>query len=154
MRWWKLAKLAAVLALGLLLSAAVIAFWPEPTAPPTRATEENFWRLSRSMHRGSALELSYEGTRSEVEAILGPPGDYRTRPATFDPPFCYLGRYPPTLPKTTLKWQTDVVEIQVVFDASGHVLAMGSSKFKYISTASEWDQFCWVLKRRWHRWFP
>jgi hypothetical protein len=148
-----LVRSAALGAVAVLLSAAVLVFWPE-IAQPTRATEENFVCLQGSMHRGSPLELRYEGTRSEVEAFLGAPGDYRTRPGTFRPPRCYVGHYPPGLPKTTLIWQTDDIAIHVVVDSAGNVLAMDSSTFKYISTASEWERFCWDLKRRWHRWFP
>ena len=58
-------KLLVVLAgLAVLVAAGAVVLWPEP---PSRITRENFDRVREGM------------TQAEVEAILGPPGDYRTR---------------------------------------------------------------------------
>jgi hypothetical protein len=158
MRWRKLLARVAVLCLvAVLLTAALLAFWPETAAEPTRVTKENLHHLRRSMVRGVTSMYWYEGTRTQVEAVLGPPGDYRTQPGTFDSSICHVCFPPGTgrnLPLTELVWLADTIEIHVVVDASDNVVGIGESNFKYISTASEWERFCWVLKRRWHRWFP
>jgi hypothetical protein len=150
----RLTRLAIALAIAGLLSAAALVFWPVPADKhqQTGVTEENFLHICRSMHRGSTTGGWYEGMRSQAEAVLGPPGDYRTRPVIFDPPSC-PGRYPPGTPRTVLVWQTDMVEIHVIVDPRGTVLGMGSST-QVISQPGEWDRFHWDLKRRWHRWFP
>ncbi len=71
---------AELLALGVALSVnavGMLLLWvaprPEPVPnspapPPPRVTRENLYRIKYGM------------TRAEVEAILGPPGDYTTPP--------------------------------------------------------------------------
>jgi hypothetical protein len=59
-----------VLGVGLLLGAGVFVLWPRPD----RITQENCDRIKEGM------------SFAEVEAILGPPGDYRTGPTDPDLP--------------------------------------------------------------------
>jgi len=63
MRKWKLRRVLAGLAV--LMAAATFLFWHGRD----RVTAENYERLRKGM------------TRAEVEAILGPPGDYASGPA-------------------------------------------------------------------------
>jgi hypothetical protein len=52
--------------LAVVVAAGVVVLWPQPQ-PSSRVTRENFDRIHDGM------------SRAEVEAILGPRGDYRTR---------------------------------------------------------------------------
>jgi hypothetical protein len=60
-------KLLVTLA-GLAVVVAVGVFVPGPSPEPSLVTRENFDRIKGGM------------SRADVEAILGPPGDYRTGP--------------------------------------------------------------------------
>jgi hypothetical protein len=68
MRNRKLRWAAAGLALVALLAAGAFVMWPRPD----RITRENYQRIRYGMSRG------------EVEAILGPPGDYTSAPTVED----------------------------------------------------------------------
>jgi hypothetical protein len=63
MRKWKLRR--ALAGLALVAAVATLVFWQGRD----RVTAENYERIHKGM------------TRSEVEAILGPPGDYASGPA-------------------------------------------------------------------------
>jgi hypothetical protein len=65
MRRWKLLWLLALAGLAMLALGDVV-LWPQPSL----VTLPNFCRVREGM------------SRAEVEAILGPPGDYRTVPTT------------------------------------------------------------------------
>jgi hypothetical protein len=54
--------LVALAGLAVMVAAGVGALWPRPS----RVTGENFDRIEKGM------------SRAEIEAVLGPPGDYRT----------------------------------------------------------------------------
>jgi hypothetical protein len=57
--------LVALVGLAVVVAAGAVVLWPQ-AAPPSRVTRENYDCIQEGM------------TRAEVEAILGPPGDYRT----------------------------------------------------------------------------
>jgi hypothetical protein len=153
-------KLLVVLAvLAVIVAAGVVVLWPQ--TEPNRITSENCDRIKEGM------------SRAEVEAILGPPGDYRTSlgetmlvdgawrgdwadygpvVATWVPILDSQGR--PSLPKTSAGiWKCDSIEILVMTaDDSGRVL--GASTVPRRRTGSPLDNLRWRLKRQWHRWFP
>jgi hypothetical protein len=129
-------KLLAAVALGVLALVAVgaIALWPQPS----RITDENF----DCIHKGM--------TRAEVEAILGPPGDYTTGPVNYDtrPPVYFLS------PDGSVAfWNSDMAYAHVLFDASGKVEEI------FFHPGRPQDQgplanLLWRAKRQWERWFP
>jgi hypothetical protein len=127
--------------------------WPRPE----RITQENCDRIRIGM------------SRAEVEAILGPPGDYRTGRGEMDygesevigwdpdPPFGLddalawsriLCQFPKD-PRRWANWSSDSFVIFIVIDESGQVID------KYIGprrrTHGPIDDLLWRAKRRWHR---
>ncbi len=89
--------------LAVLVSAGVVAM---RTEPPSRITPENFARIRAGM------------TRVEVEAILGPPGDYLTGPIDLD----FSTPWPTWNPSSTrVNWIAERGSGVVAFDASGRV---------------------------------
>jgi hypothetical protein len=129
---------------------------------PSRITRENFDRITPGM------------SRTEVEAILGPPGDYRTRLgewyltyeeswnpdlADYDPkiatwhnPVADNGE--PFLPVgwSWGIWKSDSIMITIVSDDAGRV--KGTEALARRSRGSPLDNPWWRIKRQWHRWFP
>jgi hypothetical protein len=117
MRRWKL-----LAALGLAVVVAAGSFlWLRPN-PALRITRENCDRIRAGM------------TRAEVEAILGPPGDYTTGPTTPKPTspkwddqdllpfFVRLGLGDDPEPATYEDWDCDWANITVSFAANGSVV--------------------------------
>jgi hypothetical protein len=133
--------------MAVLLLAALM---PVPTPQSSRITKTSFYRLGVGM------------SRAEVEAILGPPGDYRNSPTAFflnDQPVdmalaCRalpLGFSDPGA-KTEL-WEGDEVFITVMFSSSsGKVMKCLSWEVKNRSTAI--DTVLWRAKRQCRKWFP
>jgi hypothetical protein len=107
-----------------------------------RITRENFDRVALGM------------SRTEVEAVLGPEGDYRTMPTKF----VYLAQwytergadYVDFTPDEL--WESDAGNICVKYRL-GRVAAK-----KFVMTSrldqSYLDNLVWRAKRQWHRWFP
>jgi hypothetical protein len=117
------------LAVALLTAGAFVA-WPRAD----RITPENCDRIGEGM------------TVAEVEAILGPPGDYRSVPS-FAPVFSV--HYSETIQET---WQGNEGCIQVDF-LDGRVLPASY----YAGVRLEWgplDVLLWRAERQWRRWFP
>jgi hypothetical protein len=92
---------------------------------------------------------------AEVEAILGPPGDYRTRPTIYVPHIFSPPRLADRLaskPDVDIKkWEGDSGDIEVVFRD-------GETKAAFYATdplnQGPIANLLWRLKRQWHRWFP
>jgi hypothetical protein len=142
---------------------AVVVLWPRA---PSRITRENFDRICEGM------------SRAEVEAILGPPGDYRTGHGetgstttgsfteymdwTPDPgpdiapiPVLNWSRFPgqsPEVPHLWASWLSDSFEIQIAIDHSGGVA--GAEGYPRRTTQGPLDSLLWHAKRQWRRWFP
>jgi hypothetical protein len=122
------------LAVGLLVvGIAAFLMWPQPS----RATWENFDRIRKGM------------SRAEVEAILGPEGDYRTGPQQCLPSLKQtVGES-----ATVSDWFADDAFFSIGFDESGGVvmtLVDPTSR----TEQGPLDNLRWRLKRQWHRWFP
>jgi hypothetical protein len=141
-----LAGLAVVVAAG-----AVVVLWPRED----RITQENCDRI----HEGMTL--------TEVEAILGPPGDYRNGPTDPEPQPFWAGwsvgpdpDYPPLI------WQGDRGVIWVFRKGHGDPSIVGDepddpdnvsgTRFLEVQRVPQdpLANLLWRLKRRWHRWFP
>jgi hypothetical protein len=145
--------LVALVGLAVVATAGVVVLWPRPE----RVTKENYDR----MHVGM--------TRTEVEAILGPPGDYRsglgetgygsTENMVWTPdPATELVR---TLPNWSripddqrlwASWLGDSFGIGIAVDESGSVADKVGCPRR--TTRGLLDNLLWRLKRQWHRWFP
>ena len=146
-------KLLVVLAgLAVLVAAGAVVLWPEP---PSRITRENFDRVREGM------------TQAEVEAILGPPGDYRTRLGDTNYDFAEEGwrtdrdEYDPTIAtwrrpisggSVIADWVGDTIRVQVYADDTRGVAL--SSAVERRRNGHALDDLLWRLKRKWHRWFP
>jgi hypothetical protein len=155
MRRWKLLVVLAGLA---IVAAGVIVLRPEP---PSRITLESCRRIREGM------------TRAEVEAILGPPGDYRTAVGETEYPTSRdsgrAWRRDPEFSDLNLNWeeQIDWMEhelfqqavwvgdeflVRCRLDDSGHLKERCAFARRTKQTA--FDSFLWRLKRKWRRWFP
>jgi hypothetical protein len=131
--------------------------WP---LPPSRVTKTNFDRIWLVTDRWSGERI--EGVdREAVEAVLGPPGDYRTGPRltpirsstqrTFNstyPTWFRVHSFPPVPPLTCLIWQSDTLDIYVFVDASGQV----HDKHWVDAMPAEYDDIDYLLWRTKHQW--
>jgi hypothetical protein len=107
-------------------------------------------------------------TRSEVEAILGPPGDHSTAPLE-DPDTSFqkyvLSYWRPydspvvdrlynvTVEYQVIQWRGDTGIICVQFTLSDHVVSAGMWPVRRVEQTLL-DNLLWRAKRQWHRWFP
>ena len=132
-------KLLVVLAgLAVVVAAGVVMLWPSPP----KVTPEN-------IDRATAAE-----TKAEVEAILGPPDDYRTGPTdSMGNSFVVTGSSSAPLPLSSSFWVTDSGCFGFVFDASGR--KVGSNYTAHVRVQqSPLENLLWRAKRQCHRWFP
>jgi hypothetical protein len=146
-----------------LVPIAVGAFvlWPRSQS---RVTEESFSRVKKGM------------TFAEVEALLGPWGNYRTGPTTDGTAYLWSpsGRCPPGMPSTDLPdgslglgWELDTAEVVVwvkppddlgpeAFDsdrfASLEVISARYSNMKLVEQTFL-DNLLWRASQ-WRKWFP
>jgi hypothetical protein len=132
-------KLIAAVGLTVLFAAAAFALWPRTD----RITRENFGRIQKDM------------SLAEVKALLGSPGDYRTRPTTYQEHFLE----PPRLayrmaghPDVDIKkWEGDTGDIEVAFRDGETTAAFYATE---PVNQGPLDNFLWRAKRLWRRWFP
>jgi hypothetical protein len=134
--------LVALAGLAVLLSVGAVLVWP----PADRITEANFLRIKEGM------------TRAEVEAILGPVGDYSTGPLVFDGHRQSL--YVPISHNVfgdelqeEFLWRGDCLEIIVHFNSSGRVWRTHPRVVARVKQTA-FENLVWRAKRQWHRWFP
>jgi hypothetical protein len=132
-----------------VVAAVVVVLWPRPE----RITPENYARVRTGM------------SRTQVEEILGLPGDYRTELGESQ----FVKDFPwdpdpgadPLTPSNWSKipeqrsfacWISNSCQITVYIDDSGHVQEM--YEFPRRTTQGVVANLIWRLKRQWHRWFP
>jgi hypothetical protein len=120
-----------------VVAAGVVVFWPRQTL----ATAANFARIQEGM------------TRAEVEDLVGPAGDFRTRPMEYSwGESARLEMYQ-QIDDETIVWATNEVLGVVRLDPAGRV-----SKVVYgpgrAQSQSVLENLLWRAKRQWHRWFP
>ncbi len=140
-----------------LVAFAAFVLWPRPD----RVTRENFNLLRVGM------------SRAEVEAILGPSGDYRTGPPSCVSGSCGLiwdSSYPynsfPTLDDWDIaatdveeqggsseEWESNVASVRVVYHQSGSMVAASYLPI-FVREGPFLDNVLWRVKRQWRRWFP
>jgi hypothetical protein len=123
--------LVALAGLAVMVAAGAVVGWPRAN----RVTWENYDRIREGM------------TRAEVEAILGPPGDYRTGPT-----IALNGSViAPYGSRHQGDWVGNEGFIGVVFDS-------GVVEHKYFYRTVKREQsplgnLLWRAERQWHRWF-
>jgi hypothetical protein len=134
-------KLLAAVGLAVLVAVGAFVLWPRQG----RFTRENCGRVREGM------------TRAEVEALLGPPGDYRTGPVDFDGGLVPVRVAPITMPwesaDNDARWAGDSAYMAVRFDSAGRVYTwycVPTSK----AAQSPLGDLLWRLQRQWRRWFP
>jgi hypothetical protein len=132
---WVLAGLAVVVAVG------AVVLWPRPD----RITLEHFEQVAEGM------------TLAEVEAILGPPGDYRSIRHTEVPPstpvelICTFGQARVIFKSKS--WHTDGGHASVAFDASGRAAFGFYAPQRVVPEDRTWPRVVRRAKELWHRWF-
>jgi hypothetical protein len=133
-------KLLALVGLAVVAGVAAFALWPQPN----RITRENCARIRKGM------------SRAEVEAILGPPGDYTSGPmfvegnAPTDDAYLYF-----TADKDPgAVWCGDAGFIVVLYyPSSGRALDPMFCRGERQPQGSL-GNLLWRAERRWRRWFP
>jgi hypothetical protein len=127
--------LPALLVASLLV---LLGFAAQPILLPAtnpRITRENFERIEEGMRR------------EDVEAILGPPGDYRTGP-TYNPESFSIASFGSWGPRgTMLAWEGDKGGIEVWVDPGGVVF-----ESSFTPMAPEPVGLFDLLRWRWDRW--
>jgi hypothetical protein len=158
--------LVVLVVLAVLVAAGVVLMWPKQRASPV--TVQNYEQIRVSVSSDPAESMS----RPEVVRLLGPPGDYTTRPTVtpsmttgFFTPFIgdererraakikgdYGMEFSPAI--FVLFWQGDDLTISVVFDASHRVYSKRWVKNEPAKVGSV-ETLVWRAKRQWRRWFP
>jgi hypothetical protein len=123
---WLTALLAVVLVV--LLGVAARAVFLPATNP--RLTRENLQRIQPGMRR------------AEVEAVLGPPGNYQTRPTRAISPSIRSPYWP-----GSLSWASDEGWLEVWLDGDGGVLSVNVILLEPVPVG-----LLDLLRWRWDRW--
>jgi hypothetical protein len=135
--------------LAVAVAVVVIALWP---TRPNRVTRENYDRIQIGM------------TQAEVEAILGPLGDYATVPfdngrSEVDPSDLYsqvvrsFSSIDDASNRVRACWSGNDYLIVITFDPKSEVISKGCTEQLRIEQGPLRNAV-WRLKRQWHRWFP
>jgi hypothetical protein len=150
----KRTRLVALAGLAVVVAVGAVVLWPRAE----RVTQANYDRIHKGM------------TCAEVEALLGPPGDYRTGlgETGFVPPdgntqHIYwipdspdLCDPPPKLwtddPLLWVGWESDSFGISIAVDDSGSVVDKLAAPRR--TTQGPLDDLLWRARRQWRRWFP
>jgi hypothetical protein len=125
--------LAAVAVLAVLVAAGAFVLWPRPN----RITWENLYRIQKGM------------SQEQVEAILGPPGDYTTRPTISGVTF--HGRA--TEPESPLYWAGDDLTVAVIFTSQDKTVTAICGWRVQGTDQTALDNLLWRIERRWQEWF-
>src|SRR5262245_55804269 len=130
---WVVAGLAVLVVVG-----SVVAL-----PRPVRVAREDVDRIQVGM------------SRVEVEAILGPPGDYTTGQVVFDcPPGGFiLVSLPPDVSEPIVQWDFDTAHALMTFDEAERVSRKLLVPAKRIEQ-KPLENLLWRIRRQWRRWFP
>jgi hypothetical protein len=142
-------KLLLVLAGLAVLAVGALVLWPKPEAE--RIKREKFERIREGM------------SRADVEAILGPPGDYTSAPVRPLNDYTESAFGPPVATRpggnwydqgTYANWETDAATVLVHFSGVGRVDFAIYYRNWLADDQSALAHLLWRAKRQWHRWFP
>jgi hypothetical protein len=97
-------------------------------------------------------------THADVEAILGPPGNYQTGPFAYGPEVhlseCLLPRGEAIRSTADRQcWVGVSTGIDIIFDDSGQAVFKGRDTFVRLEQ-SPLGNLRWRAERQWRRWFP
>jgi hypothetical protein len=139
--------LAAVAGLAVLVAVGVFMPWPQQH----RITRENFERIHKGM------------THADVEAILGPAGDYSSGPTRPDPDSkssrwamkSGFGGEDDAFPlaRTAIFWNCDELWVAVAFGPHATVTGAEPIASKRVDQGPL-ENLLWRAKRQWRKWFP
>jgi hypothetical protein len=144
--------IAAVVGLAVLVVVGAFVLWPQ-TDQGDRITRENYNYIKIGM------------SRAEVEAILGPAGDYATGSLRFAGPTLRVFSGEPSPPSEyvlsvrdaegydIVRWRNDTGILTVYFDRTGQVFTKGFFHVERVEQGPL-DNLLWRAKRLWRRWFP
>jgi hypothetical protein len=156
MRRWKL-----LAALAVVVAAGSVVLWPGPVS----VTKENYLRIRQGM------------SRAELEAILGPPGDYRTGLGEEDWDYGPVGQHRDSQGSTCAlpalggsvspgwldiwmsdsergkdaHWVSDSARIYVIIDGDGFVIC--SAVYDRRLKQGPLERLRWQARRQWDRLF-
>lgn len=137
---WKRAGLLALLA---VIAAGSLALWPR-SPEPTRFTRENFRRIQVGT------------SKAEVEAILGPAGDFSTGETVLGPGAWNsseeVGSAISSVCGWIGMWQDDRAAVFVSADSTGNVVYACYSSLQRVDHGPL-GNLLWRAKRQWQRWF-
>jgi hypothetical protein len=153
--------LATLFGLVVMFAAGAVALWPRQGPSPVTVQKYEQIRVS-----GSDDDPKDSMHRVEVVALLGPPGDYTTRPTCT--PSAAVGFFMPFIADWkerrqhrsefspgiyALSWQGDDLTISVVFAADNRVWSKCWMK-NAPQKLGRLETLLWHAKRQWRRWFP
>jgi hypothetical protein len=132
--------LVALAGLALVVGSGVFVLWPRTASD--RITRQQYDRIVSNM------------TPADVEAILGPPGDYRTGP-TDDVPctesaLLKASRESSIPSDYSAFWHGDSATIIVLINPDGDIV----KNYCPSRIRSPFETLVWRAKRQWRRWFP
>jgi hypothetical protein len=128
--------LTAVVGLAVLVAVGAFVLWPRQD----RVTRENYDQIKVGM------------TRAEVDAILGPPGDYTTV-EPFGTGYGQQSEGTQLIIPPTVDWVGDEGYLQVGFDDEDRVVGKIFTRHLQ-SVRASLERIIWPVKRLWRRWFP
>jgi hypothetical protein len=134
--------LVALAGLAVMGAVGVVPLWPRQQTD--RVTLYCFELVRHGMNR------------SEVEKILGAPGDYRTGPTEPSDFGGGKGRGssdPVEATAVSFRWEGDTVDLSVDFGASGNVTG-AFFEGRVRTDHGLIGNLLWRAKRQWQRWFP
>jgi hypothetical protein len=130
----------ALAGLAVVIAGGTVVLWPRPE----RITRENCRRINTGL------------SRTEVEAILGPP--LSSSPLN---PLEVRARFPDdadvdekNLPCRKSTWMGDALDVEVEFNSSDYAVAYTIGTFSTEFARSRFEAFLMRAERKWHRWFP
>jgi hypothetical protein len=154
--------LVVLAGLAVVVAAGAVVLWPTQGQSPVTVQKYDQIRVS-----GSDVDPKDSMNRVEVVGLLGPPGDYTTRPTLT--PSMAVGFFAPFIGDQkerrtrrpdgfspaiyVLSWQGDDLTISVVFDASHRVWSKRWVKNEPEKLGTI-ETRLWYAKRQWRRWFP
>jgi hypothetical protein len=142
MRGCKLRRALAVAGLAVLMARALVVATLVPHSKPL-ITRSDFERLALGMDA------------RQVEAILGPSGDFTSRRSVGlmqDIVPCETSWPPP--PRAYQEWTTDEHYVLVGFSPDSGLVSQIEFGDTNLLRQPALDNLLWRAKRQWHRWFP
>jgi hypothetical protein len=126
------------LAASVLIAAVTYMTWPRPA----RVTPAN------------CLQVRYAARLADVEAVVGPPGDYRLGPTRPASPYAGWSESRPGSAGSgqTLVWKGDAAMLTATVGRDGSVLTLSYRPAERIGGGPGMD-LAWLAVRLWDRWF-